>query len=114
MSFHDWRRPLKFSLTNHASVYKLNCFYFHSYRAKLARNYKKLPFEISKIVKDMKGKSELNYKLNGFYFPSMKIHDRAHFSLVYFIGLKYILAAKFSILARKTRHNARQSDNNVE
>ena len=53
----------KQSINNHASVYKLNGFYFPSikihHRAKLARNYKILPFEFSKIVKDMKGKSEL-------------------------------------------------------
>ena len=51
------------SVNNHASVYKLNGFYFPSmkihHRTKLARNYKILPFEIfSKIVKDMKVKSE--------------------------------------------------------
>ena len=48
---------------NHASVYKLNGFHFPTmkihHREKLARNYKILPFEFSKIMKDMKGRSEL-------------------------------------------------------
>ena len=42
------------SLNNHKSVYKLDGFYFSSikihHQAKLARNYKILPFESSKVL----------------------------------------------------------------
>ena len=42
---------------------------------KLARNYKMLPFEWRALRKKMTTKQfEQSRELNGFYFPSMKIH----------------------------------------
>ena len=56
------------------SVYMLNGFYFPSmkiyHRAKLARNYKILPFKLSKLVKKGKGSPSL---FNGL-FVSVEIN----------------------------------------